>query len=39
MAKKKNITKENVIGFYMDYFLEHNKKPGSVYQFAKVEQF
>lgn len=39
MAKKKNITKENVIGFYMDYFLEHNKKPNSVYQFAKLNNF
>ena len=39
MAKKKNITKENVIGFYMDYFLEHNKKPSSVYQFAKLNNF
>lgn len=39
MAKKKNITKENVIGFYMDYFLEHNKKPNTVYQFAKLNNF
>lgn len=39
MAKKKNITKENVISFYMDYFLEHNKKPSSVYQFAKLNNF
>lgn len=39
MAKKKNITKENVIGFYMDYFLEQNKKPSSVYQFAKLNNF
>lgn len=39
MAKKKNITKENVISFYMDYFLEHNKKPNSVYQFAKLNNF
>lgn len=39
MAKKKNITKENVIGFYIDYFLEHNKKPNSVYQFAKLNNF
>ena len=39
MAKKKNITRENVIGFYMDYFLEHNKKPSSVYQFAKLNNF
>jgi len=39
MAKKKNITKENVISFYMDYFLEHNKKPNTVYQFAKLNNF
>ena len=39
MAKKKNITKENVISFYMDYFLEHNKKPNTVYQFTKLNNF
>lgn len=39
MAKKKEITKQAILGFYIDYFLENNKPPHSVYQFAKQYQF
>jgi len=39
MAKKKELSKENIITFYMDYVLEHNKKPNSVYNFAKINGF
>ena len=35
MAKKKEITKQDILGFYIDYFLENNKQPHSVYKFAK----
>ena len=35
MAKKKEITKQEILSFYIDYFLEHNKQPTSVYLFAK----
>lgn len=35
MAKKKNITSNDIIGFYMDYVLEHNQQPKNVYSFAK----
>ena len=35
MAKKKEITKQDIVGFYIDYFLENNKQPESVYKFAK----
>ncbi|WP_452222636.1 TetR family transcriptional regulator C-terminal domain-containing protein [Lacinutrix chionoecetis] len=39
MAKKKNITKNNLLSFYMDYVLEHNQQPKSVYIFAKHNNF
>ena len=39
MAKKKNITKEKLITFYMDYVLEHNEKPKTIYAFAKANNF
>ncbi|MFT4611218.1 MAG: hypothetical protein ACJA1H_002316 [Glaciecola sp.] len=39
MAKKKNITKNDIISFYMDYVLEHNHQPKTVYAFAKVNNF
>jgi hypothetical protein len=35
-TKKKNLTKESVISMYMNYTLEHNEKPKSVYLFAKA---
>ncbi|QMU65964.1 MAG: TetR/AcrR family transcriptional regulator [Flavobacteriaceae bacterium] len=39
MAKKKNITKDNMISWYMEYVLEYNKQPDSVFHFAKVNHF
>jgi len=39
MAKKQNITDKNIITFYMDYVLEHNKQPKTVYAFAKANNF
>ncbi|MET2984003.1 TetR family transcriptional regulator C-terminal domain-containing protein [Aureibaculum conchae] len=39
MAKKKNITSNQLLSFYMDYVLEHNDKPKSVYAFAKQNNF
>jgi hypothetical protein len=39
MQKKKNITKNDIISFYMDYVLEHNHQPKTVYAFAKVNNF
>lgn len=39
MAKKKNITETDIISFYMDYVLEHNENPKSVYAFAKANNF
>lgn len=39
MAKKKNITESDIISFYMDYVLEHNENPKSVYAFAKANNF
>jgi len=39
MAKKKNITENNIITFFMDYVLEHDQQPKSVYSFAKLNNF
>jgi len=39
MAKKKNITQNDIISFYMDYVLEHDQQPKSVYSFAKHNNF
>ena len=39
MAKKKNITNSDIITFYMDYVLEHNHQPKTVYAFAKAYNF
>lgn len=39
MAKKKTITEMDIITFYMDYVLEHNEQPKSVYSFAKANNF
>ncbi|BAO76931.1 TetR family transcriptional regulator C-terminal domain-containing protein [Winogradskyella sp. PG-2] len=35
MAKKKSLSQEDIIGFYMDYVLIHNEYPKTVYAFAK----
>lgn len=39
MAKKKNISSNLIIEWYMDYILEHNKQPNSVYTFSKSNNF
>lgn len=39
MAKKKNITKNDIISWYMEYVLEHNEQPKSVFSFAKQNNF
>lgn len=39
MAKKKTITATDIISHYMDYVLEHNEHPKSVYAFAKANNF
>lgn len=39
MAKKKNISANDLISFYMDFVLEHNEQPKSVYAFAKSNNF
>lgn len=39
MAKKKNLSETDIISFYMDYVLEHNENPKSVYAFAKGNNF
>ena len=36
MKKKKNISKEQLISLYMDYVLENNEKPQSVFAFSKL---
>ena len=39
MAKKKTITSNDIISYYMDYVLEHGKQPKTVYAFAKANNF
>jgi hypothetical protein len=39
MAKKKNISNNDILSFYMDYVLEHNEQPKTVYAFAKANNF
>ena len=39
MAKKKSITSTDIISFYMEYSLEYNDHPKSVYGFAKKYNF
>lgn len=39
MAKKKNISNSDIIAFYMDYVLEHNEQPKTVYAFSKANNF
>ena len=38
-TKKIKLTKETIVSQYMDYTLEHNEKPKSVYLFAKLNGF
>ena len=39
MAKKKNITKNDIISWYMEYVLENDEQPKSVFSFAKANNF
>ena len=39
MAKKKNITSDFIISSYMDYVLNNNKQPQSVFSFTKENNF
>lgn len=39
MAKKKTIAENDIISYYMDYVLEHNEQPKSVYIFSKANNF
>lgn len=39
MAKKKEVSKDSILTFYMDYVLEHNENPKSVYTFSKSNDF
>jgi len=38
-TKKQTITKDKIVSMYMNYRLENNEKPKSVYQFAKTNDF
>jgi len=35
-TKKSELSKEKIVSMYMDYVLEHNEKPKSVYNFSKI---
>ncbi len=39
MAKKKNVSKQDIMSMYMDYVLEHDEDPKSVYKFCKENNF
>ena len=39
MAKKATLTQNTLVKFYMDYVLEHNNAPKSIYTFAKSNGF
>lgn len=39
MAKKKAISSADIISLYMDYVLEHNENPKSIYAFTKANNF
>lgn len=39
MAKKKNISANDIYSFYINYVLEHNEQPKTVYAFAKHNNF
>ncbi|GAB1309039.1 TetR family transcriptional regulator C-terminal domain-containing protein [Urechidicola sp. KH5] len=39
MAKKKNIQEKDIIQMYMDYVLEYNEAPKSVFSFCKQNNF
>ena len=39
MPKKKKITKNDLLSWYMNFVLEHNRQPKSVFSFAKENNF
>ncbi|WP_250432425.1 TetR family transcriptional regulator C-terminal domain-containing protein [Hanstruepera flava] len=39
MARKKNINKNDLVSFYMNFVLEHNKKPTTVFELSKAFNF
>ena len=39
MAKKKLFTQKKIIELYMDYVLQHNHAPKSIYLFSKINGF
>jgi hypothetical protein len=39
MAKKKSVSRNDIITYYMDYVLEHDQNPKSVFAFAKMNNF
>ncbi len=39
MARKKNVNKQDIYSFYMDYYLENGEAPKTVYQLAKANNF
>ncbi len=39
MAKKKSVSKNDIITHYMDYVLEHDQNPKTVFAFAKMHGF
>jgi len=39
MAKKETPSEKDLISYYIDYVLEHNENPKSVYSFAKENKF
>ncbi len=39
MAKKKTITRDQIITYYMHHVLEHDENPKSVYTFSKANNF
>ena len=39
MAKKKAISKNDIITWYMDYVLEHDANPKTVFAFSKLNNF
>ncbi len=39
MAKKKSVSKNDIITHYMDYVLEHDQNPKTIFAFAKMHGF
>ena len=39
MAKKKSVSKNDIITYYMDYVLEHDHNPKTVFAFSKINNF